>query len=107
MPLYLAFNMTDSSTFLNHTELKELVHVIRNEIQQAQRPPNEIILDDDDVMRMLKISKRRLQYLKPDRILPYHKFDSSSPRTYYLLSDILEILKSNRIEALSNEIRVK
>ena len=99
--------MTDSSIFLKHAELKELAYVIHNEIQQAKRPPNEIILDDNDVMYMLKISKRRLQYLKSDRILTYHKLDSSSHRTYYLLSDILEILKSNRTEALSNEIRIK
>ncbi len=80
---------------------------MRYEIQHAQRPPNEVILDDEDVMRILKISKRKLQYLKADRVLPFHTLDPDSPRTYYLLSDILEILSENRIDSLANKSRIK
>ena len=97
----------DPTILNNHKELEKFIHLLRYEIQQAQRPANEVIQDDEDVMRQLKISKRKLQYLKADRVIPYHTLDPSSPRTYYLLSDILEILKENRIESLTNKSRIK
>ena len=78
-----------------------------NQGQQAQRPADEIILDDEDVMRHLKISKRKLQYLKADKVIPIHFFEPGSPRTYYLLSDILQIFKENRVESITNEKRIK
>jgi hypothetical protein len=90
-----------------NSELKELLRLIKYEIQQAKRPPNEVILDDDDVMRHLKISKRTLQYMKSNRVITYRRFDPSSPRTYYLLSDILEKLEENCVEAISSQIRIK
>jgi hypothetical protein len=93
--------------FLKHPELKEFLHLFRQEFQKCQRPAHEVVMDDEDVMHTLKISKRRLQYLKSDGVIPFHYFDPSSPRTYFLLSDVLEILKNNRIESLSNTIKIK
>lgn len=81
--------------------------MLRYEIQRIQRPADEIILDDEDVMRRLKISKRKLQYLKADRIIPFHTLEPSSSRTYYFLSDILDLLKENRIEGISNTLKIK
>jgi hypothetical protein len=98
--------MDSRTLFIKYPELKDFFYLFRKELQQAQRPADEIILDDEDVMRMLKISKRKLQYLKADCSIPYHTFDSS-PRTYYLLSDILEQLKENRVESITNNKRIK
>jgi hypothetical protein len=99
--------MDKHSIFLKHPELKEFFYLIRYEMQQAQRPADEIILDDEDVMHHLKISKRNLQYMKADGVIPFHYFVPGKPRTYYLLSDILQILKENRIESITNEKRIK
>lgn len=99
--------MDKRSIFLKHPELKEFFYLIRYEIQQAQRPAEEIILGDEDVMRHLKISKRKLQYLKADGYIPFHFFTPDGPRTYYLLSDILQILKENRIESVTCTKRIK
>ena len=90
----------------NDLEYKEFLHLLRYELSKVQRPANEIILDDEDVMKVLKISKRSLQYLKADRTIPFHHF-GHSPRTYYLLSDILDILKENRMESISNDLKLK
>ena len=105
-----AFNQkTCALVFMRESNLeyKEILHLLRHELSKIQRPANEIILDDEDVMRFLKISKRNLQYLKADRTIPYHHFGHNSPRTYYLLSDILDILKENRIESIPNYMRIK
>lgn len=75
-----------------HPELKELVGIIRHEIQQAQRPAEEIVLTDEDVMKILKISKRTLDDFKKNQVLPRHQPIPRS-KCFYLLSDILNWLK--------------
>lgn len=91
--------------FSRYQELKELIRVIRHEIQQAQRPPDQIILVDQDVMQILKISKRKLEYLKSEGEIPYHQPKQRSS-TYYLLSDILEWLQKNRVESINNKCKL-
>ena len=90
----------------NSPSYQELIHLLRYELSQIQRPASEIIMDDNDVMAQLKISKRTLQYLKKDEIIPIHKFGPNSPRTYYLLSDILDVLKKNRVESITNRKKI-
>ena len=99
--------MFQDKLFSKYPELKELLSQFRHELQNAQRPAEEVVLDDEAVMKMLNISKRKLQYLKADRIIPFHTIDAGSPRTYYILSDILELLKENRIDSISNNTRIK
>jgi hypothetical protein len=89
------------SLFLKYPELKDLLHLIRNEMEQAKRPADEVILNDEDVMRILKISKRKLQYLKSGLQIPFHT-PTGGNRTYYLLSDILDWVKESRTESISN-----
>ena len=96
--------MDHYTLFSKHPELKELLYLLRHEIQLAQRPAEQVILDDQDVMRILKVSKRKLQYLKADGTIPFHKLECGSPRSYYLLSDILDILKKNRVESIKPKL---
>ena len=90
----------------NSPSYQEFIHLLRYELSQMVRPASEIIMDDNDVMAQLKISKRTLQYLKKDEIIPIHKLDPNSPRTYYLLSDILDVLKKNRVESITNKRKI-
>ena len=90
----------NSEIFHRYPELKEILGLFRNEIQKNQLPPERVILDDQDVMRMLKISKRRLQYMKSDGSIPYHTIGK---RTYYLQSDLLALLNDNRHEAIKSK----
>lgn len=99
--------MNKQPFILKHPELREFFYLVRYEIQKAQRPPHEIIYDDEDVMRILKISKRNLQYLKANGVIPFHYFEPEGTRTYYLLSDILQILKENRVEAFFKDKRIE
>ena len=63
--------MEQSFLFNRYPELKELISLFRYEIQNAQRPADEVILNDQDVMRILKISKRKLADMKSKREIPY------------------------------------
>lgn len=92
--------------FRRYTELQEFVRILRHEVQQAQRPANEIILNDQDVMKMLTISKRKLQYLKSNGEIPYH-LPGTGGRSYYLLSDILEWLEKSRVDNLESQLKIR
>ena len=65
---------------------------------------NEIILTDKDVQELLKISKRKLQYMKANLIIPFSR-PEPYPACYYLLSDILEWINNNRQESIGNQRR--
>lgn len=91
--------------FSRYSDLKEFVRILQYEVQQAQRPANEVILDDERVMKMLNISKRKLQYMKSGLEIPFHT-PGNGNRTYYLLSDVLDWLKKGRIESISNSRRL-
>lgn len=83
-------------------DLKSFMHLFRYEIQRCHRPSSEVVMDDEDVMKFLKISKRRLQYIKSGGLITVRKIDPESPRTYYLLSDVLSLLHKNTIEKISS-----
>jgi len=87
-----------------HPELKELVQVFKTEVQNAQRPANEIILVDQDVMRILKISKRKLDYMKSNLEIPFSQPKERSI-CYYRLSDILSYVEKGRVEAADAKLK--
>lgn len=82
-----------------------MVSLIQYEISQAQRPANEVVLSDADVMRILKISKRTLSDLKARREIPYSQKRKGTPARF-LLSDVLEFVNRDRIESIYNERRI-
>jgi hypothetical protein len=88
-----------------HPEIRELISIFRYEVQKAQRPATEVILIDQDVMKMLGISERKLDYMKAKRIIP---FSQPIPRSscYYLLSDILLWINKSRMESLENQLKL-
>ena len=86
--------------FNKNLTAKEITELFRAELRQLQRPANEIVLDDTDVQKILKISKRKVQYLKAQGTLTYSQVGA---RSYYLLSDVLALIYSNRNECIQNK----
>ena len=97
--------MNEKHPILNrYPELKELVSIIRDEVQRHQRPANETILYDEDVTKLLGISKRKLEYMKAGLEIPF--INPPMQRDYFILSDILEWLSKYRVENISNQRRI-
>jgi hypothetical protein len=88
----------------NSQELEEIIRLIKNEILKAQRPAEEIILDDLDLQNFLKCSKRKTAELRERRAITYSK---PNGKVYYRLSDVLKYLDQHRVEALDNRLRIK
>lgn len=77
-------------------ELQEILFVIREEVLKALRPADEVILDDVDLRALLKISERTTAELRGKNLIAYSK----PGKVYYLLSDVLEMMKEFRVEAV-------
>ena len=87
-----------------YPELKQLINIVREEVQRHQRPACETILHDEDVMGLLGISKRKLEYMKSDREIPY--YDPPMQRDYFILSEILDWLSQYKKDTLENSRRI-
>jgi len=62
----------------------------------AENPLTEKWLDNQEVMQLLKVSKRTLQSYRDDRSLAYSQIGN---KMYYNTKDIEKFLKSNYNEA--------
>jgi hypothetical protein len=84
-------------------ELDELVHLLKYEVQQAKRPPDEVIYDDVDLRNFLKVSKRTTAYWREKGMITFSKLGG---KIYYRLSDILSLIKENEIPAISTNLKI-
>lgn len=61
--------------------------------------PSEIILDNADVLQLLKISQRTLAGWRAKGIITYSKIEG---KLYYTQADIMECLNRNKYEKFKN-----
>jgi hypothetical protein len=85
-------------------QLEELLRAILHEVEQAKRPAEEVILDDIDLQKMLKCSKRKTAQLREQRAITYSKPDG---KVYYTLADVLEYVRRNEVPAIIATIKFK
>ncbi len=83
-------------------ELEELVRAFRYEVQQANRPASEVVMDDVDLQKFLKISKRKTAELRANGLIKYSKPDG---KVFYILSDVLEYVSKNTVEPIDINIK--
>lgn len=96
-------------------ELVEFLADIENVLHRSQLPPEAIIMDDFDVCKMLKISKRKLAQLRADRLIEFyrtginresHSYMKSNSRKragkiYYTLQNILDYLNRFKVKPIT------
>ena len=82
---------------------EELARMVRHEIQEAKRPPEEVIYDDVDLRNFLKVSKRTTASWRADGLITFSKLGG---KIYYRLSDILSLLKQHEIPAVDSNLKI-
>jgi hypothetical protein len=90
--------------FRKNLTAKEIAEIFRYELHEAKRPAGELILNDADLCKMLKISKRTLSTWRSNGMIAFHKVGGI---VFYLYSDVLETIKSNRIELFQKNLNIK
>ncbi len=93
-----------SEEFFRTPSAQEFIKELKREILNSKRPPEEIILDETDLCNLLHISKRHAADLRKEGILRYSKIGG---KLYYLLSDVLEMIRIYRIEIPINKLKFK
>lgn len=87
-----------------HPAAKEFFRILRMELLQQQRPADQTILRDEHLMKILGVCKRKLQYMKSGREIPF--YDPPGQKDYYILSEILDWLKQYKVETLESSRRI-
>ncbi len=86
--------MISHEEFHRNPRNEDFLKRIEQIILQAQRPADEILLDESDFCAFLKISKRHAANLRAKRLL---KFSKTAGKIYYILSDVLDFIKENQV----------
>ena len=71
-------------------QLKSMLDAINNRLTAKEKEPKEIWLDNQEMMQMLKISKRTAQHYRDSGMI---SFSQVGNKIYYKLSDVEELLK--------------
>ena len=71
-------------------QLKSMLDAINNRLTAKEKEPKEIWLDNQEMMQMLKISKRTAQHYRDSGMI---SFSQVGNKIYYKSSDVEELLK--------------
>lgn len=71
-------------------QLKSMLDAINNRLTAKEKESKEIWLDNQEMMQMLKISKRTAQHYRDSGMI---SFSQVGNKIYYKLSDVEELLK--------------
>jgi hypothetical protein len=94
--------LENSDLFKHRPEFIELVKIFRYEIQNAQRPANELIIDDADLQKLLKVCRRTTSNYRSQKLIDHAIIGG---KVFYLYSDVLKAFEKNKIPAIHNQLR--
>ncbi len=114
-----------SSNYLERfPELKGFLDDLEERFLRSHLPADKIILDDTDIMKMLKISKRKLADMRAKREIQFHPTGPSvisskknklvvplatrgkrAGKIYYTLQGALDYVKSTTVKSISQQIK--
>jgi len=99
------FTMTEIQAILNHIqrELDTRMERFEEIIIENQRPAEEVLLGEAEIMKLLGISKRTLATMRAEGIILYSKLGK---KIIYRLSDILDAVKRHQVVSEASKVRV-
>jgi hypothetical protein len=83
--------------------LDEAIEHLKQLIKESQRPASETLLDDGEVMKLLRVCKRTLASLRAEGIIPYSKLGK---KIIYTLADILAVVDKNKVANSNFQSRI-
>lgn len=94
--------MKSSEFFQKYPESKELFDQMMTELErimmEAQRPANEVIITDSELIRQLEVCKRTTNTWRSKRMITFIKVGSL---VYYKLSDVLAFMDRNEVKRIT------
>ena len=78
--------------------LEEVVMAISNAIQELkEKKSNETFLDNDDLTKLLKVSKRSLSTWRKSNLLPHSMIGN---KIFYAYSDVEKLMSNKKIQKI-------
>lgn len=93
----------NTENFFRLPSVDEFLRKLREEISNAKRPAHEVILDESDFIRTLKISKRQAAKMRAEGAISYSKIGG---KLYYRLSEVLDYIERHEIKGLHYKNRL-
>lgn len=94
--------MRSSEDFFKLPSVKEFLREIRLEFANAKRPADQVILDECDFTRTLKISKRQAAKMRAEGVITYAKIGG---KIYYRLSEVLAYIDRYEVKGIHSTNR--
>jgi hypothetical protein len=76
---------------------------LRQDLQNATKPPDQVILDDYDLRNYMKVSKRTTAYWREKGLITFSKING---KLYYKLSEVLEFIKQYEFQAIGKKVSI-
>lgn len=84
-----------------NTRLDMLEYKLEKLLKRGNLLNGEILLDNQDLCFLLKVSKRSLQRYRSEKLLKYH---INGQKTYYYESDVQKFIKENLSEITKDRL---
>jgi hypothetical protein len=84
-----------------YTDLVNRLETLNNKLEEKQKSPKDIFLDNQEFIQLMNISKRTAQTWRDDGIVSFSQIGS---KIYYKMSDVQELLDANYKAAVSNKL---
>ncbi len=82
----------------NLNRLEEVVNTISKDIQDLkEKKSNETFLDNDDLTKLLKVSKRSLSTWRKSNLLPHSMIGN---KIFYAYSDVEKLMSNKKIQKI-------
>lgn len=78
-------------------KINDKLDMLLKKLDQRITDPRHIVLDNDDLLKYLKIGRTKAAMLRNEGKIAYSK-ESGTGRIYYLLSDVLKYIENHRQE---------
>ncbi len=85
-----------------YVELLNKMDAIKSSLEENQKSPEEIFLDNQEFLQLMNISKRTAQTWRDKGIVSFSQIGS---KIYYQMSDVQKLLNKNYKESFSKKRR--
>lgn len=83
-----------------YKDIAEKIDAINLRLTAKEKKPSEIWLDNQELMQLLKVSKRTAQHYRDSGLI---SFSQVGNKIYYKLSDVEELLKTHYNKAFKHK----
>ena len=85
-----------------YTDLVNRLEILNHKLEEKQKSPKDIFLDNQEFLQLMNISKRTAQTWRDEGIVSFSQIGS---KIYYRMSDVQKLLDKNYKEAFLNKKR--